>query len=44
MKVVEVESGVVTLAFSGPLALAQSVASSIKGKFPLVKECKIKQV
>ena len=44
VKVVEVESGVVTLAFSGPLALAQSVASSIKGKFPLVKECKIKQV
>ena len=44
VKVVEVESGVVTLAFAGPLALAQSVASSIKGKFPLVKECKIKQV
>lgn len=44
VKVVEVESGVVTLAFSGPLALAQSVASSIKGKFPLVKECKITQV
>ena len=44
VKVVEVESGVVTLAFSGPLALAQSIASSIKGKFPLVKECKIKQV
>ena len=39
-----VESGVVSLEFSGPLALAQSIASSIKGKFPLVKECKIKQV
>ena len=44
MEVTGVESGVVSLEFSGPLALAQSIASSIKGKFPLVKECKIKQV
>ena len=44
VEVTGVESGVVSLEFSGPLALAQSIASSIKGKFPLVKECKIKQV
>jgi Fe-S cluster biogenesis protein NfuA len=44
VKVLDVEDGVCVLEFSGPLALAQSIASAIKGKFPLVKECKIKQV
>ena len=44
VEVLGVEDGIVSLEFSGPVALAQSIASSIKGKFPLVKECKIKQV
>ena len=44
VKVLEVTDGVCSLEFSGPVALAQSIASSIKQKFPLVKECKIKQV
>jgi Fe-S cluster biogenesis protein NfuA len=44
VEVLKVEDGVCSLEFSGPVALAQSIASSIKGKFPLVKECKIKQV
>lgn len=44
VQVVGVSDGICSLEFSGPVALAQSIASSIKGKFPLVKECKIKQV
>jgi len=43
LEVIESERALV-LEFSGPVALAQSIASSIKGKFPLVAECKIKQV
>jgi Fe-S cluster biogenesis protein NfuA len=41
--VAEVEEGVCVLEFKGPLALGQSIASSLKGKFPLLKEVKIKQ-
>ena len=44
VKVLEVVDGTVAIEFSGPLALAQSIASSIKGKFPLAKEVRIKQV
>ena len=42
--VTEVEDGVCVLEFKGPLALGQSIASSLKGKFPLLKEVKIKQI
>ena len=44
VKVLEVVEGTVAIEFSGPLALAQSIASSIKGKFPLAREVRIKQV
>ena len=44
VEVLEVGDGMCSLEFSGPVALAQSIASSIKGKFPLIRECKIKQV
>jgi len=44
VQVLEVKDGICSLEFSGPQALAMSIASSVKGKFPLVKECKIKQV
>ena len=40
----EVEGGVCTLEFSGPQALAMSIAAAIRDKFPLLKECKIKQL
>jgi Fe-S cluster biogenesis protein NfuA len=38
------ERGVCVLKFRGPQALAFSIAQAIKTKFPLVRECKIRQV
>ena len=38
------ERGVCVLKFRGPKALAFSIAEAIKTKFPLVRECKIRQV
>ena len=38
------ERGVCVLKFRGPKALAFSIAQAIKTKFPLVRECKIRQV
>ena len=43
-KVLTLERGVLLLEFKGPQALAFSIAESIKKKFPLVRECKIKQI
>ena len=43
-RVVSVTDGVCVLEFKGPLALGQSIASSLKGKFPLLAEVKLKEI
>ena len=43
-RVLTLERGVLLLEFQGPQALAFSIAEAIKKKFPLVRECKIKQI
>ena len=44
VSVESLERGVCVLKFRGPQALAFSIAQAIKTKFPLVRECKIRQV
>lgn len=44
VSVESLERGVCVLRFKGPQALAFSIAQAIKTKFPLVRECKIRQV
>lgn len=44
VSVESLERGVCILRFKGPQALAFSIAQAIKTKFPLVRECKIRQV
>lgn len=44
VNVASVENGVCVLEFKGPLALGQSIASSLKGKFPLLAEVKLKEI
>ena len=44
VSVESLERGVCVLRFKGPQALAFSIAQALKNKFPLVRECKIRQV